>query len=375
MPTKKRIAFVANTSWGIYKFRLYLIKKLIAGGYSVFVLAPRDRYTDEFSELPGLTYIELIKFRSKSISPFYDLQLYKELRHHYRTIRPHLIFHYTIKANIFGSLAASRVGCPTVSVITGLGYAFSQNKLLQKVAKILYRRSLQKNEEVWFLNRDDQAIFVDAGLIRKDKTFVLPGEGVDAEAFTPAPYTPRDGEVTFLLIARMIRHKGILEFVRAAEILKSRGLRAQFQLLGFFDEGNPVALSRQQVEEWAKEKKIDYLGSTDHVAPFIEQADCVVLPSYREGMPFSLLEGASMCKALIATDTAGCRDLIADGVNGYLCKVKDGEDLAEKMGRYVQLSAADKRQMGVEGRALITGQYTKEIVTGIYLDKLNTLLT
>src|SRR5450432_576422 len=114
MPTKPRIAFVANTSWGIYKFRLYLIKKLIAEGYSIFVLAPRDKYTSLFEELPGLTYIELIKFRGKSLSPFHDLQLFRELLHHYRQIRPSLIFHYTIKANIFGSLAASRIKSPSV---------------------------------------------------------------------------------------------------------------------------------------------------------------------------------------------------------------------------------------------------------------------
>src|ERR1700733_3146901 len=273
MPTKPRIAFVANTSWGIYKFRLYLIKKLIAEGFTIYVLAPRDKYTPLFNHLPGLTYIELKKFRGKSLSPFHDIQFFRELLGPYRQIRPSLIFHYTIKANIFGSMAASRIHCPSVSVITGLGYTFSTNKLLRTIAKILYRRALKKNREVWFLNGDDRSVFIDEKLVRKENTFLLPGEGVDTETFYPSPYepvagpggappsnAPRSGKdaVTFLLIGRIIRHKGIFEFIQAAKSLRSRGFEGQFQLLGFFDEDNPVAISRQQVEEWAREESIHY---------------------------------------------------------------------------------------------------------------------
>ena len=374
MPTKPRIAFVANTSWGIYKFRLYLIKKLIENGFSIYVLAPRDKYTALFNELPGVNYIELKKFRGKSLSPFHDLQLYRELLHHYRHIRPSIIFHYTIKANIFGSMAASRIKCPSVSVITGLGYTFSTNKLLRTIAKGLYRQVLSRNREVWFLNSDDQSVFVDEGLVKKENTFLLPGEGVDTQAFYPSPYEAKKGPVTFLLIGRLIRHKGIFEFIQAAEWLRSRGLDSQFQLLGFFDEDNPVAISRQQVAEWTRQESISYLGQTDNVAPFIAQADCIVLPSYREGLPLSLLEGASMCKALIASDTSGCRELIDDGVNGYLARNKDAKDLADKMEKYVHLSAAEKEKMGLEGRKKVIADFTQEIVTGIYLDKLKALI-
>ena len=314
------------------------------------------------------------KFRGKSLSPFRDLQLYRELLHHYRQIRPALIFHFTIKANIFGSLAASRIKCPSVSVITGLGYTFSTSKLLRTVAKLLYRRALKKNKEVWFLNSDDRSVFVDERLIKKENGFLLPGEGVDTDAFYPSPYQAGAGPVTFLLIGRMIRHKGIFEFIQAAEGLRSKGVDAQFQLLGFFDEDNPVAISRQQVAEWTRQKNISYLGQTDNVAPFIARADCIVLPSYREGLPLSLLEGASMCKALIASDTPGCRELIDDGVNGYLARNKDAKDLAGKMEKYVHLSAAEKEKMGLEGRKKVIADFTQEIVTKIYLDKLNALI-
>jgi glycosyltransferase involved in cell wall biosynthesis len=373
MPGKISIALVANTSWSIYKFRLYLIKKLIEQGYSIYVLAPRDRYTPRFSGLPGLTYIELTKFKGKSLSPLQDLALYRELRRHYSRIMPDLIFHYTIKANLFGSMAAARVGIPAVSIITGLGYTFADKGWLQSIVKILYRRALRQCKEVWFLNTDDLQFFTEQQLVDPAKTFVLPGEGVDTGEFFPAPFDPEKTIVTFLLIGRIISHKGIREFAAAAAILRQQQLDVRCQLLGFFDDNNPVAIPRREVGEWESSQLLTYLGHTDQVAPYIEQADCIVLPSYREGIPLSLLEGASMCKALIATDTPGCRTLIEEGVNGYLCREKDGEDLARKMTIYYHLPADAKRAMGIAARDRVLKDYTRERIASIYLEKINAL--
>lgn len=374
MPSKRSIAFVANTSWSVYKFRLYLIEKLIAHGFSVYVLAPRDPYTERFEAISGLTYIELKHYRSKSISLLQNFRLIKELAAHYRHIRPEIIFHYTIKANIFGSIAAARAGIPCVSVVTGLGYAFLGQNWLQASVQILYRKALQKNLEVWFLNPDDREVFLTKKIVGKEKSFLLPGEGIDTHAFYPAPYENGKKEIVFLLIGRIIKHKGIYEFAKAAELLQQKGLAVKLQLLGFFDERNPVAISRAQVAEWERRNIINYLGHTDEVIPFIEKADCIVLPSYREGLPLSLLEGASMCKALIATDVAGCRELIRNGVNGYLCKKKDWADLAGKMEKYYQLPAAEKRQMGIEGRNWILERFNRDRIVDIYLDKINAFL-
>ncbi|HUB61921.1 MAG TPA: glycosyltransferase family 4 protein [Puia sp.] len=367
----KKVAFVANTSWSIYRFRLYVISKLVEKGFDVYVLAPRDPYTERFEKLPGLTYIPLHHFNAGSISPIEDLRLYQELLAHYRRLRPNLIFHYTIKANIFGSMAAAAARIPAVSIITGLGYAFSGRGLLRSLARILYRLALRKTKEAWFLNEDDRDLFTSLGLVPEAKTFILPGEGVDTTAFYPAPYQPDRKEVTFLLIARVIRHKGIYEFAQAAEQL--RGLSVRCQLLGVFDDNNPVSIPRKEVDLWARDNTLTYLGYTDDVPPFIEQADCIVLPSYREGMPLSLLEGASMCKALIAADTPGCRSLIDDGVNGYLCRPKDSEDLAAKMTTYYHLTPAAKKQMGIAGRDKVLTNFTNEQVMAIYLEKIGKL--
>ncbi len=247
MASKQKIAFVANTSWSIYKFRLYLIEKLTGLGFAIFVLAPRDPYTAQFESLPGLTYIELKHFNGKSISPLQDNLLYRELLRHYRALRPDLIFHYTIKANLFGTRAAAHAGIPSISVITGLGFAFARSGWLQSIAKFLYKKELRNSSEVWFLNEDDRDIFTAQQLIRPEKTFLLPGEGVDTKTFFPAPYTTPKKEVTFLLIGRIIRHKGIYEFAQASKHLKQQGLAIRCQLLGFFDDNNPVAIPRHEV--------------------------------------------------------------------------------------------------------------------------------
>lgn len=372
MAAKRRIAFVANTSWGIYKFRLYLIERLLKDGLTIVVLAPRDAYTDSFEHLVGLTFIELRHFHGTQISPLADYRLYRELLHHYRTIRPHLIFHYTIKANIFGTMAAHRAGIPSISVITGLGYAIIRKGWLSRTVKLLYKNILPKSIETWVLNEDDKALLIREHLLPPGSLFVLPGEGVDTETFFPAPFQPGRKEIVFLFVGRMLRDKGVYEFVTAARQLHRQGLAVRCQLLGIFDE-NPAAIPRHQVEQWHREGVVSYLGHTDNVTATMEKADCIVLPSYQEGMPMSLLEGASMCKALIAADTPGCRSAVEDGINGYLCHEKDSEDLARKMMAYYRLSPTEKEKMGQAGRQKVLEQYTGEHITAIYLQKINTL--
>lgn len=378
MPSKKKIAFVANTSWSIYKFRLYLIKYLIQNGFTIYVLAPRDTHTQYFENLPGLIYVELTQLKSKTLSPLQDLRLWQELKKHYRRIAPDLIFHFTIKANIWGSLAAAQTRTPSVSVITGLGYAFTEGGWLQSFAKILYRHALKKNQETWFLNDDDRQFFLREKLVRPSRTFILPGEGVDPQAFAQVPLPSEDVDsqafapapLTFLLIGRIIEHKGIREFIQAARIIREKQLNIRLQLLGFFDTGSPVAISRQELDSWQSENLVTYLGDTDNVAPFIAKADCIVLPSYREGMPLSLLEGASMARTLIATDVAGCRQLIDPGINGFLCPLKNGPALAEKMIELFELPQQTRRKMGEAGRALILQHFTQQIIANIYLGKI-----
>lgn len=373
MPGNNRIAFVANTSWSIYKFRLYIIKELLESGFEIYILAPRDHYTKHFETLPGVHFIALKHFRNKKVSPRDGLLLYFELKKAYKQIDPALIFHYTIKANILGTIAAGR-HFPTVSVITGLGYAFMEDSYIQKIARLLYKFSLRNARQVWFLNQDDLDLFTHNKLVDKNKTYVLPGEGIDTRSFYPMPYEPSDKPVTFLMIGRLIKYKGIYELIEAMRILKKKGLPVACSLIGKFDAELPGAILKTELEAWIAEKLITYIGETDNVAKHIADADCVVLPSYSEGLPLSLLEGASMCKAIIATDTAGCRELVDENVNGFLCTKKSAESLAQKMEAYFHLTAAQKKEMGLKGREKIITLFEKKIVSRIYHNKIKELI-
>jgi glycosyltransferase involved in cell wall biosynthesis len=371
MDHPKKIIFTCNTSWGIYKFRINLIRQLVKKGFTIYVLAPEDRYTEFLIDEQGLIFIPLKHLEAVSFSPLQDWKLYNELSHHYTSIKPWLIFHYTIKANIYGTLAAARAKCPSISVITGLGYTFLNNTRVLKLVSGMYRYALRKASEVWFLNGDDRDYFIQNKIIAKDKTFLLPGEGVDTHAFhCDNPYQIKP-TLTFLLIGRIIKEKGIAEYVTAARILKQKGYSIECQLAGFYDHKNPSSISYKKFFNWVSSGLITYLGSTDNVMPLIEKADCIVLPSYREGLPLSLLEGASMCRPLIAADTAGCRDVVVHGVNGFLCPEKDGEGLALAMEEFYHLSPAERLKMGREARQLAVRHFGQEKIHAIYFEKIS----
>jgi glycosyltransferase involved in cell wall biosynthesis len=231
----------------------------------------------------------------------------------------------------------------------------------------LYRLALSRSAKVFFQNNDDLNLFVDSGLVRKEQTDRVPGSGVDLSRFSPQ-MMPANGRIRFLLIARLLWDKGVGEYVEAARILKRHGINAEFCILGFLDVKNPTAVSRSQMDDWVAEGLVSYLGETDDVRSFIAESDCVVLPSYREGVPRSLLEAAAMGKAIIATDVVGCREVVDDSVNGYLCKPMDSGDLASKMEQLVKLTPEARHEMGRKGREKIEREFDEKIVIGKYLE-------
>ena len=370
MDHPKKLIFTCNTSWGIYKFRIALIRQLISKGYTVYVLAPEDRYSTHLIDEQGLIFIPLKHLRPVSFSLLHDWRLYHELRTHYRHIKPWLIFHYTIKANIYGTLAAARSGYPSISVITGLGYTFLNKSWVMKLVSRMYTFALNRASEVWFLNRDDRDFFISNHIVGAEKTFVLPSEGIDTRLFhCESPYHIKPA-ITFLLIGRIIKEKGIAEYVAAARILKQKGYAVECQLAGFYDYHNPSSVPHKRFFNWVSDGLITYLGSTDDIKPLIEKADCIVLPSYREGLPLSLLEGASMCRPLIAADSAGCREVVVHGVNGFLCPEKDGEGLALAMEEFYHLSPAERLKMGREARKLVVEHFSQDYIHAIYFARI-----
>lgn len=362
------IVIVANTAWSIFNFRHGLLLRLLNDGYRITVIAPYDSFSEKL-KIIGCGVVDL-PMSAKGANPLEDIKLMTVLYRLYRKIKPNFIIHYTIKPNIYGSLAAKLAGVPSLAITTGLGYTFVNDNLVARIARHLYKFAFRFPKEVWFLNEDDRQTFLNYRLVSESKATLLHGEGVDVSHFSPMPMVREDGAVTFLLIARMLWDKGIGEYVGAAKIVREKYPDARFQLLGACDVPNPSIISREQISEWEAEGIIEYLGTTDDVRNMIANADCVVLPSYREGIPRTMLEAAAMAKPLIVSDAPGCKDVVIDGKTGLLCKVKSRDSLTAALESIINQSQQERLEMGAAGRDFILENFDESVVIKRYVDTL-----
>lgn len=359
----KHIIFSGNNAWGMWNFRSILIKHFVDRDYRVSVTAPYDEvYFKKFEEIGCDTYDMPID--AKGINPVTDLRLILNYKRLFKRLRPDLSITYTIKPNIYASIAAESLGIKYLPVTTGLGYTFLAEGIVPKIARMLYKYAFRKAEQVWFLNKDDIATFKAAGLIADEKIVQLYGEGVDTAHFAPKPL-PAEEQV-FLLVGRMLKDKGVMEYVNAARMLKKKYPNVHFQLLGAVWLDNPAAIEEAEIRAWEKEGVVEYLGRTSDVRTYIERAMCVVLPSYREGVPCTLMEAASMARPLVATDVPGCHEVVVDGYNGYLCEVRNAEDLAIKMERIILMPQEERIAMGANGRQLMIDKFDVKHVIAQY---------
>ena len=326
-------------------FRSGLIRHLMAMA-EVLAVAPPDEYVLKLKDI-GCRYIPLPIDR-KGTNPLSDLLLLFRLMILIHKERPNVFLGYTAKPNIYGSIAAHSSGVKVINNIAGLGTVFVKENWLNLFLRFLYRIALAESFKVFFQNEEDRQLFIDRGVVSEYITERLPGSGIDLDKFSPS-YLSSKNRIRFLVVARMLWEKGVGIFADAAEILKKRGLDAEFCLLGFIDNQDPKSISEQQIKKWCTEGAITYLGTSDDVRKEISKADCIVLPSfYREGTPRCLLEAAAMSKPIITTDSVGCRDVVEDGLNGFLCLRKDPIDLADKMEKVILLSHSE-RVMGANG--------------------------
>lgn len=363
-----------NTAWNLANFRVGLISALQAAGYDVVAAAPADgheaRLPCRFVDMP---------MDNGGTNPVRDLALLVRFVRLLQRERPSVLLAYTAKPNIYCSFAAHLCGIPVVNNIAGLGAAFVSTSWLTRVVRGLYRLALRRSKVVFFQNEDDRALFVSGGIVRVDQTARLPGSGVDLQRFSMQPmpqFEPSANRpITFLLIARLLWDKGVGEFVQASRLLRARGLNVRFQLLGFLDVKNPSAVARDQVEAWCADGLVEYLGMTDDVRPHITAADCIVLPSYREGVSRTLLEAAACGRPIVTTDTPGCRDVVDDGVSGLLCRVRDADDLADKIKQMVEMGASARSEMGRQGRKKVEREFDEQRVIKMYLRAIETVLT
>jgi glycosyltransferase involved in cell wall biosynthesis len=360
-----RIAIVSNTAWNLFNFRLNLIHKLQAAGHTVTAVAPTDKYADKLKSA-GVAF-ESVPISASGVNPLAELLSVWRLRAAFKRQRVDLVLSYTPKGNLYSALACMALGLPFVPNVSGLGRAFIRRSPVTWLALALYRLTFRRAHHVFFQNLDDMGAFLRANLVRTDQAERLPGSGVDLVRFTAKPMDAEAGEApTFLLVARMLWDKGIGEYIAAARLVKAGFPAATFRLLGGLVSDNPSAISKQQVDAWVKEGVVTYLGSTDDVRPYLADADCVVLPSYREGVPRVLLEAAAMARPLIATDAPGCRDAVLDGKTGFICRPRNAEDLADKMHAFVALTGEQRHTMGHTGRAFVEQHFDEQVVLDRY---------
>lgn len=366
-----KVMIALNTTWNLVNFRSGIIKALVVEGYEVVAVAPRDEYVPRLISL-GCRFVAL-PMDSKGTNPGRDLMLLWRFFCLLRRERPAVFLAYTVKPNVHGSLAAHALGIPVVNNIAGLGSVFIRNGWLARLVCALYRIALMRSVKVFFQNDEDRQMFLAGGLVRREIAGLLPGSGVDLQRFALVPL-PGRAVARFVLIARMLWDKGVGEYVAAARLLRAKGVEAEFFLLGFLDVENPAAISTKQVEEWVSEGSVHYLGASDDVVDVIAQADCIVLPSYREGTPKVLLEAAAMGRPIVATDAVGCREVVDDGMNGFLCRVRDVADLAEKMSWIVAMPLSKRQEMGRWGRVKVERQFDERFVIDKYREVIRSVV-
>lgn len=368
-----RIAVVANTAWYLVNFRLNLMHALQAAGHEVVAIAQPDEAQAERLRAAGVTFVP-VQISGSGTHPLRELQSVWGLRKAFRANGVQAVLSYTPKGNLYSALAALTLGLPFVPNVSGLGRSFIRKNWVTVVVKLLYRLTLGRARKVFFQNLDDMAIFVQSGLVPQSRCERLPGSGVDLTRFAVVPWPERAADApVFLLVARLLWDKGVGEFAAAARQVHQQFPRAQFRLLGFLDVDNPSAVTRAQAEAWEAEGLLAYLGSTDDVRPFLADADCVVLPSYREGVPRTLLEAAAIGRPVITTDAPGCREAVVNGVTGWLCTPKDIDSLTLSMLSFIDTSIQDRISMGKKGRQRVELEFDENLVIQKYLQLISHL--
>lgn len=363
--TDRRLIMIsANSFWNIENFRTGLIDALVARGYRVVIAAP-DVDTD-WASAHGAKVAPIAVDRS-GLNPLRDIKLFFNYVRFSRNYAPEFFLGYTAKPNVYGCLAARVLGIHAIPNVSGLGTAFINRGPLSALVGTLYRLAFARCPIVLFQNSDDLDLFVRRKIVRVGQARLLPGSGVDLAHFVPTSIDASTG-IRFLFVGRMLGDKGVREFVEAARLLRTDHPDWKFQLLGPIDEGNRSSISQVELDRWVRDGAVEYLGQADDVRPYIGASTAVVLPSYREGLPRSLLEAAAMARPLIATDVPGNRRIVDHGINGLLCDARDHNSLAGAMLAVGQMDTEKRQAMGRAGRDIVERGFSEQRVIQAYLD-------
>jgi glycosyltransferase involved in cell wall biosynthesis len=370
---KKKIAVIENGLFSTYTMRDGLMQRLLKEGFDVIVLT----HTNSFVSQVEKTGLKVINIGSGNLNPLkvskYIFNLYKALK----KIQPAVCLTFSIRPAIWGNFITRILKIPTITNITGVGPLFTSKNFAYIIARYIYRFALKTPKKVFFQNFDDMNLFLEKGFVTKDIAERIPGSGVDYQKFAPIHIEDKkEANFIFLFIGRLIKDKGIFEFVEAARIIRKKYPKVIFNVIGPFWHQNLKSntITKTDLQSWITEGIIDYQGEKKDVRKFIAEADCIVLPSYREGASNILLEAASMEKPIITTNTTGCKEIVDDEITGFLCKVKDSIDLAKKMEKMLLLPLDKRDSMGIKARQKIIKEFDKQIVIKAYLNTINDIL-
>jgi glycosyltransferase involved in cell wall biosynthesis len=358
-PSLRKIVYLIPNDWYFWTHRLHLAQAARDAGYEVTIATLPGEYVERI-KAEGFIFHPL-KLQRLHATPWSELKTIADIVSLHRRVRPDIIHQVTLRVVLYGSIAAKITRIPTVNAITGLGYLFIANglkeRMMRSILSLIFRFFLKGRNVTIFQNEDDRGIFLQRKIVSKNQTVLIPGAGVNTQIFAPTPEP--ESVMTILLTARMLRDKGIIELVEASRILKQRGNIFRVVLAGMLDPGNPTAITEAVINEWQTEGLVEWIGHQSNIAQRLAECHIVCLPSYREGLPLSLIEAAAAGRPIVTTNVPGCREIVEDGWNGLLVPAKDADSLAEALQKLMQ-DAQLRKQFGLHGRQLVLEKFTQE---------------
>ena len=357
-----KVLIISNVTAGLASFRTELIEQL-AKDYEVIVLAS-DNGRKEILESAGAKVIPVI-MELHGTNPVKELKLVSFYKNKIKQIKPQIVLTYTIKPNIYAGIAAGKLGIPVLANVTGLGPAVEHEGFLQKVAIPLYRNGLKRARRVFFQNDSNRDFMLEHNMVRDDQYLMIPGSGVNLNKYTLQPY-PNSETIDFVFISRVVKEKGIDQYIEAAKEIRKRHPETRFHVCGGCDD-----IYSNIIQQLNDEGAIIYHGRIDDIAGMHRQCACTIHPSYYpEGMSNVLLEACACGRPIITTDRPGCREAVVDGVNGFLIKQRDAKDLINKIEMFLSLTWEQRQSMGIEARKKVEREFDRQIVIDRYIDEI-----
>ena len=365
-----RIFISANSSWNIVNFRVGLLRALQQEGHELFFLTPPGPADNEMCQLQGI-HLKL-PMKRDGVNPFADIFVILRYLYYMLRYRPTYYLAFTAKPNIYGGIASRLARVNAINNISGLGYVFIKGGILKILVISFYRLALNKAHHIFFQNADDKALFNELRILGTAPVSVLPGSGVDINAFQPGVRLKNE-KFTFLMVARLLVDKGVREYAEAARLLKAQGLDVCCQLLGPFDKHNPSGIRQSELDQWVADGVLLYLGETRNVCPFLQAADCAILPSYLEGAPRSLMEAGAVGLPCITTDVPGCRFVVKNNKTGLLVPARDVRSLVRAMTKMVNMPKNKRDDMSRAARKHIVQNFSETKVIDAYQNVIRTV--